>query len=187
MKKKEKKYEIVTISKEKFDKLSPAKQRMTIAQDVIDRIKIGQITPSTGRTLHKFNIQRSPNYSVKKLLAQPIFNCQACALGAMFMANVGINNNCNVNTTQHITASSSILKRAVNNDLSDIFSVKQMALIEIAFEQTVSIANGSVIHSKHDLDRSIKFCGEGHKRLNDKDKLLKICNNIIKNQGAFKP
>lgn len=175
------KYEIVTISKEKFDKLPKAKQRVLIAQDVIDRIKLGQIEPVEGDTVVVIGEVGIGADSLKKTLEKDSVKCHTCALGGMFVSYIGINNQCTVSEARAITSHKLI--KGINTVFKDIFGEHQLSLIEAAFEGMSFHWHDEFITAK-----KIDLCEKFHGKYKDPStRLVAICQNIIKNKGEFKP
>ncbi len=177
-----KQFEIVTISKAKFDKLSPEKQRMTIAQDVLDRIELQQIKPDSGTTVTRHDFYNQD--PLKQQLSNPEFRCDACAKGSLFLSFIGI-----VNNYESLEIQSDLRHKSMNL-LSNIFSLYQLALIETAFEGAPMNWNYDANLSDKDIDKAMQFRRlqkETNSDTKDKLNLIAICKNIIKNKGTFIP
>ncbi len=172
-----KQFEIVTMSKAKFDKLSPAKQRMTIAQDVLDRIEMKQIVANGGLTCEIDSPTEKP---IKEQLKNIDFKCEACAKGALFLSFIGIVN--------HYDDTNPKKFAGINSDemtlLSKIFLQEQLVMIEIAFEGCEFNYNRNVYLTAKVINKCKAY---KYKFSNDHDRLIAICKNIIKNKGTFIP
>jgi hypothetical protein len=154
---------------------------------LLDRIKLGQIEPYRGR-FFLFREDPCDKNSIKEKLNHPETICEACAKGGLFLSYIGIVNN-------YDTKAGYINGRQENNSpemqtLGQIFSKKQLSLIETAFEGDTYFQNVKL--SDKEINRCYLFrggsCDETDDSLeNDLKILTKICNNIIKNNGEFIP
>jgi hypothetical protein len=187
---------IVTMTKSKFEKLSKDKQRVVVAQDVLDRIALKQIIPNGGSfcTINDNNGEHyDDDIQVSEILKKPKTTCYACAKGGLFLAYIGIVNNYSGDVFGYgYFRDSQELDSEEMKKLSKIFTPKQLSLIETTFE-----------HKSYDWNTPLttqeeEKCFDFHKKYgykkgenefntySDKTKVLKaICNNIIKNEGTF--
>ncbi len=184
-------YEIVTMPKSKFNKLSPAKKRMVIAQDVLDRIELKQLSAINNITIADEGYNDSvfvPSAIRDKPLQEQLCNinlrCEACAKGSLFLAFIGISNNFPVEkgNFKQIYISTDIDDGHLA-ELVKIFDAEQLDAIEVAFE-------GEVFNWTRISDtlktKALKFYKRNNK-INPNVILIAICKNIIKNNGTFKP
>lgn len=180
---------IVTMSKAEFDKLSSAKKRMAIAQDVIDRIKFGQFIARNG-TFCKLseNWDRlEKDVKIEEALKNPKKVCEVCAKGGLFMAYIGIKNNFDADDLSSYGLSAYVgqeLNAPEMIMLSKIFSKNQLSLIESCFEN-IEYSWNETLSERQKL--RLNYFVVTHRRLSDNSKLTAICKNIIKNNGTFKP
>lgn len=170
-------------SNEIFNKLSKAEKRVEIAKDVIARIKLKMIDAENGITVE------IENFEDNNLINKEIINsntCQVCAKGALFTAFVGRVNNFN-KFFHELTDNRA--KDSLHKKLNKLFSWKQLALIEVAFEghQLLNYDDkGSlIILSEKVEDRAT--ANYAYEFDNNDELLIKICENIIENNGTFKP
>ena len=167
---------ITTISKEDFDKLSESEKRISVIKDVLSRISIGQIKPHTGAFCSFRSVLLSEKLSSE--LENPKLHCESCAKGSLFLSYIGIVNNYN---------SKLYFVDGQNNDsnemmmLSNIFTSKQLSLIETAFENCYYDWNEQLTQ----LEIS-SCCTFANKYKGDNKRLIAICENIIENKGSFK-
>lgn len=191
MKKQKPQVYITTMSKEKFDALPKYKKCMVVAQDVIDRIKLKQIAPRNG---HFCSIVQSENWnlggkSLKGLLESPKTQCTVCAKGGLFLSYIGIVNNYDISDNMYGRFSSAEeLKSEEMGMLTKIFTRKQLSLIESCYEGKEYEWNDFV--TMQEFDKCLKFRGYDYYENTDakaKKLLQRICENIIKNKGTFKP
>ncbi len=163
-----------------FSSSSKAEQRIMVAQDCLDRINLSQLKSDTGRMFSK-NLFTGIDIgmSLKSLLnkeKKPL-TCTVCAKGGLFMAYVGRVNECPVyNVDDDTSLNSKPMKK-----LLEIFSAKQLSLIETAFEGDTFGWNKSL--SDNYIRRAKRF----FYNYSNKDRLIAICENIIENKGTFKP
>lgn len=177
---------VYTITKKEFDKLSKKKQRLAVVQDVLDRIKLGQFKPKAKQFVGqlKTSVELEDVEQVSEILKSLDTKCEVCAKGGLFMAYVGIVN-CYERKTYTNTIGNGIGQENNSTEmkmLSKVFSIKQLNLIETAFEKFAYDWNVAEL-SNEEIYSAISF-GKIH---NTQEKRLKaICNNIIKNEGEFK-
>jgi hypothetical protein len=180
-------YVIKTMSKAKFNKLTAAEKRVVVAQDVLDRIELGQIKPKDGVFCDPLRYDH--DLKIKEQLESPKIECEACAKGSLFLAYIGIANNYD-GKVQHLNGDEKIDSQPMQA-LSEIFSKKQLAYIETAFERHYYEWNVEL--SQKEQDMCVKFndvvpvpLDFDYDREAEK-KMRRICNNIIKNKGTFCP
>jgi len=107
-------------------------------------------------------------------------NCTVCALGACLLSYVRLYNDVKIWELRRGILST------LNNTVKKIFGMKQMQLIESAFEgQQPMISDFSEQElSDAEVDAAINF---GERYVKSKSKLRAIMKNIIANGGVFKP
>jgi hypothetical protein len=188
-------------SNDTFLNASKATKRMMLAQDVLDRIELGQLKPErTGSTVRMIeenhfvgdNFQfdevfsaykDQKDVSIKETLQNPTVQCEVCAKGGMFLALIGRVNDF---TWKHFSP-------YTNHDLPpqqkllEIFSEKMLAAIEAAFEGSTHVdvyLNGGFLMwdlSDHTYFRNFYEAHYG----SPTNRLKAICTNIIQNEGSF--
>lgn len=167
-------------SNEKFHKLSKKKQRLAIAHDVVQQVKMKKFIASPG-IYHRIGTdgplsldETSRLYSdMQKFLLESEKACNVCGLGAAF---------CSLARLGDETSWASRDRWA----LKPIFGYDQLALIEMAFEGWGfdRAEEEGLDVSKEEVARTRDF----YRRRPDASKrLVAIFNNIIKNDGTFKP
>lgn len=169
-----------------FENSTRTQKRVIIAQDCLDRIKLGQIEPSGGAFCNLSSDLEYSDESVKNLLnSSKRFICFACAKGSLFMSYIGRVNKTNFN---QIESDNSINDRD-HSKLLEIFSLRQLALIEYVFEGWQPILydkQGNLIDFDESKVADFRFRVLRKKR-NSQEALIKaICENIIQNKGTFK-
>ena len=154
---------------EVFNNSTPEQKRVMIAQDVIDRINVKLLTANQGRIIYL------PEYgNVNKENVNSI-NCEVCAKGGLFAAYVGRVNN--FDETCYISNS---LVNPAHEKLLEIFTIEQLAIIEFAFEGSLHIHSVDVDDHLYISLKDFYYQYE-----NDDERLIAICENIIKNNGDF--
>jgi hypothetical protein len=179
-------YKILT--EDEFNALPDNIKRVHIAEDVIKQINLGKFLPQTGhivqnKDLNTFLCSLSEPISLKDIL--PDYNCTVCAKGAMFLSDVLARNNYYADM---LGIGDSDCERKL-----DYISKKQLHMIEAAFECRVryfhkdlkkkNLISYSVNPNK--LGNScVKF---GLKYEIPNARLIAIMENIIENEGEFRP
>jgi hypothetical protein len=161
---------------EAFNKLSKSEKRVQIAKDVLDRIEIKQLTLKQGKILNLIDF-RSYEYdvSLKEVLNTQKVECTVCAKGGLFMGYVGRTNDFQVGSMDGDPSmtTSEMFK------LRELFTQKQLNTIEYVFE-------GSPYEGRfttREATRAVAMC----RKYNDStERMQAICENIIRNKGAFK-
>jgi hypothetical protein len=102
--------------------------------------------------------------------------CEVCAKGGLFASYIGRVNN----------FSNECLGNEEDNEahkkLLEVFTLRQLAIIEYAFEGSQYINSVSI---PNDMQKKLEgFYDENFG--DDDQRLIKICENIIKNKGTFK-
>jgi hypothetical protein len=112
----------------------------------------------------------------EKLLGAVVEPCKACALGGMFLSMAKLND--------HITvAEASAADRfEITKNLGQWFTQEQLSMIETAFECNSSQEFGTCYGEERTRARNFS-----RRFLDSHTRLGKIMQNIIKNDGEFKP
>jgi hypothetical protein len=173
---------------EEFKKATKAQKRVMIAKDVLAQIKAKRYFPESGEWVNplwsddqkSIDIQLDPNSSIKDAFKSKAINsCQVCALGGLFMSCTNLNNNTTVEdllTKEFYIGDLVSDDVKISNGLNRIFTQKQLILIESYFE-------GSQGYFKGDDKKTFVFL----ENYNDDERLEMIMQNIIDNNGTFKP
>ena len=151
--------------------MTPAEQRVAIAKDALAWIEAGALKPRTGAYVsptHDFNLGDFGKQLRDTVLGQ----CVTCALGAMFIAKAVRFDECPV------TGVSTFFGSNVRMRLAQHFEIKQIGLIEAAFECCPSYS------PLLDPAAAVRF---GRKYRSDRNRLTAILCNIIANDGTFVP
>lgn len=198
--------EKIKLENKAFAKASPEEKRVIIAQDCIARIRAKQIIAKRGRFIGNYDEVLAPlkNKSLKSVLNVNIPECEVCAKGGLFLSYVG-----RVNDFK--TCRIDLGNSRYNNEhvkLLELFSLEQLSIIEIAFEGAKFITPTFETYLEEQnfkklLTKAIDFYKKSGGlvkpsgnpidveyetiELDAEKRLIKICKNIIRNKGTFKP
>ena len=152
---------------ELFNKSTKAQKRVMIAQDCIDRINIRLLGARRGSI-----IRLNDNDRINKEILNNN-HCEVCAKGGLFVSYVGRVNNLDI-----FNLVSNEPDNRVHKKLFEIFSLKQLATIEFAFE------GFQYLLIKIDKPKELRDFYLLYE--NENERLIAICENIIANKGTFK-
>jgi len=180
-------------------------KRVVIAKDVIAQIKRHKLMPRQGTWL-RFTNFNNPDFSIfdngedsikDKYLDNTVQQCEGCALGSLMLSCTLFNNKLKFGENDiYDNIGEAIEEGQISNGLDKIFSTKQLALIELAFEQGSGYFSDDIeTHYDYDTEeykwnytteqeRAVKF---GKKYESSTKRLTAIMNNIIENDGKFVP
>lgn len=170
--------------KKSFSQLSAEEKRIAIAKDVIARIKVSQFKPIRG-WIWKFSDKQMRETNPLKPLHEIVLekqNCSVCAKGALFMSCVGFTNNMLFDDVRDRQSQFDDEKQ--QKSITKVFSKTQLEMIETSYEKKYFGWNYTLLNKQKEQEKCIAF---GKKFGNDKDRMIGICKNIIKNNGTFKP
>lgn len=181
-----------------FHRLTPAQQRVKIAWDTIAQLNLQAIQPTTGvyvsrydsRVLNKIQEEAGAEsgygYDAKKLqqglIGNKLDDCKVCALGGLFLSAIRVGNE------YEGTVAVGSDPDNVYPHLEKYFTVKQLVLIEYAFESdSVCRRMDDVARFRNNMTDEERDVMVGFKNRNPKssDRLRAIMNNIIHNKGEF--
>lgn len=178
-----------------FEKATPAERRVLVAQDVIAQIKAKRFAAEQGTWTDlcpRPEIKHDASFQETFLENQAV-KCQCCAVGSLFLGCTLFTNKIeNVEVDDNWELGDKLFERQkFANGFEKLFSIKQLGLIEMAFEGTtgffqdddwLDIAAPKV--SEKERIAAVMF----HERYADSEKrLIAIMQNIIANKGTFKP
>jgi len=171
-------YKSVEKDNARFNKMSKAKKRITIAEDVLASLKMGKYKAETG-TYIEVNTNKDhdslPTDSQALLRTEEV-QCDVCAIGAIFASKVRKGNKCNYDLFNGNNDSSLIA------NLKGIFNEIELRIIETAFEGEAQ----SGLVKEADEEAAVSWYEKNHPHNADK-RLVAIMKNIIKNNGNFIP
>jgi hypothetical protein len=154
---------------ELFNSSTPEEKRVMIAQDCIDRIKAKLLDPQRQRII------RLPNWAYVNKENVNSITCEVCAKGGLLASYVG-----RVNNFDESSNISNNDDNIAHNKLLEIFTLEQLAIIENAFEGVKYILSVDISDSLGSALRKFYLDYE-----TDEERLIAICENIIKNNGDF--
>lgn len=153
-----------------FNESTKAQKRVMIAQDCIDRLACKLLSANTGSFI---------TYEVGVVVTQERVNtigCEVCAKGGLFASYIGRVNNFSDNCLGNDE------NNKAHKKLLEVFTLRQLAIIEYAFEGTQYIYSVNIPHDTQNKLEDFYIENSG----DDDQRLIKICENIIKNKGTFK-
>lgn len=151
-----------------FNESTKAEKRVMIAQDCIDRLGCNLLSAYTGSFITYIGEVNQEKVNT--------MTCEVCAKGGLFASYIGRVNNfsddCLGNDEDNLA----------HKKLREIFTLRQLAIIEFAFEGQQYIYS---VNIPYDMQVKLeKFFDDNYD--DDDQRLIKICENIIKNKGTFK-
>lgn len=181
------------MSKKKFEDLTTAGQRMRIAQDVIDQIKLKKYKAEVGNFFKLRKFTNSGDYEltnafdkespIEELLKDETVNCTVCALGAVFASCVNFTNEITYADTEN--GSLSFGDEVFKQKILEFFDDEQVRLIEVAFECGNGWFQYPAAESKAaEFSKARKF---GNRYSNDSNRMVAIMKNIVEHRGKFVP
>jgi hypothetical protein len=168
----------IEASNEVFNKATKAQKRVMIAKDCIARIEAKLFFPNRGSLIKSeaMNINKETLNSIE---------CQICAKGGLFASYVGRVNNFDCRTSSVGNWNSPDDK--LHTKLSEIFTYKQLSLIECAFEGRKYLMRdnkgNNIIFGDKTYDKAENYRDSFE---TSNECLIEICENIIRNKGTFK-
>lgn len=159
-------------------------QRIAIVKDVLELIKL--INVGQGMYVYHGNFENLDHNASLRDSMTPSFlrECKTCAVGSMFLGYVRLYNKATVRECNWI--GHNFDSRYIPDPLKRIFGVRELAIIEAAFEGRI-FGNKTDEFEDHEVS-FINHCGLElcNKYSDSKMRLKYICKNIIRNKGSFK-
>lgn len=178
-----------------FAKLPKAQKRVAIARDVIAQVKLGMIDVQQGKYLGDVVKVEDDNGNVVG-----VEKCTACALGSLFACAVNKPAlKLDLDDALPAYGYSGADDDSMREQLGDVFSEDQLRLIESAFEmddflegddskyQDVIEDDGTWTGETVFKGRLKKAVDFGERYTSDKRRLIAIMENVIENNGTFRP
>lgn len=163
----------VKLTAEQFLVLAKPEQRIVIAKDVLDMLRMEQIYAEKGDYFYTTSIN-ARDREINEIVGKS--ECYACAIGGLFVAEVMYTDKAKVKD-----ATSSFMKER----LSSYFEESQLRLIEAAFEGYSEFATEKN-RTNVEYSRAVNYRW-AHKIYTSKDAMISIMENIIENKGDFVP
>jgi hypothetical protein len=178
---------LVEVNNAAFKAASPAEKRVMVAKDVLARIKTGQYNPTQSTWAELTGAFKNPEEaSLQKQIVDEGEKCDCCGVGAITLSCIVFNNNATVDDIFHEKLDYWRIKKSRTDrfGLKKIFSPRQLALIEIAFEAGAGYFEE---HTGRGLYTRAEFwkLAEKYQRYRSYDRLQIIMENIILNKGKF--
>lgn len=167
---------------EEFKSLSKPEQRVLIAKDVIKQLKLRKYIAR--ESIYVEYIPAGGNLDVRSNFDK-VDDCHCCALGSCLLSLTKYNNKFTFNDLDN-------LGKPVWKELAKFFTVNQLTLIEYAFEgwyKTKEDGVGKCHFNPTVEDSELDKCHSFYSiyENDEKQRLIAIMKNIIKNKGTFKP
>lgn len=183
------------ILNKEFESASPEKKRVMIAQDVIRFLDQERILAYPGTYFNvpelSFGAMRKINKEIELCeVLREVKECELCAIGGMFYSAVMNHNNLKVSDVYSIERlylgiSDGIFISGLKlvDYLEKFFSRKMLRLIETAFEGDVV----EDVFSDSDVPEVLAAIAFYNRYDDPKEIMIAIMENIINNNGEFKP
>lgn len=182
---------------EKFNLLTKSEKVVLVAKDVISQIKAEKYIPNTGSYIGSIHTKEIIKGDIKSNFNK-IENCKVCALGSMLLSCTHLGNKLtidNLDLNLSSIGSLDLEDEEIKSLFSSIFTPKQLALIEQAFEGNdgeIYIKRFDFFRYSYDVlstdltEQEWSDCNNFYYTYdNDEVRLIAICKNIIKNKGKF--
>lgn len=162
-----------------------------MAKDVLKRIYTRQIVPQTGTYLYveiPDALKTSQEIDLQHLLSKKGVECQACALGSAICSIAHFSDKIAVDDDGFQIQEDRSVDFANENKLRKIFG-SNLELIEYAFEANGDDWGSTMTEASWKLSDKQKEAANAFsdKYKSDKQRLIAIMKNIIKNDGHFIP
>lgn len=168
----------VEAEKELFEKASPEEKRVLIAKDVLAHLEAIHIIPAPSKWVDTNVYYQTSHKQVKDAFLSEK-HCYCCALGAAFMCLIERENKV-TNDELRFSFQSSFFQR-----LKDFFGENQMELIEMYFEGSGAYFIRRVKRQSDQIRASAIAWKDNNEH--PLDRMQKIMQNIIDNNGKFVP
>ena len=169
---------LISDRKRRFNKLTKNQQRVSIARDVIKMLKNKKIKAGSiyfdALKIDPIEFANFPHKDVHLVVDST--QCKVCALGGMLAATVMKVDGMKFNYSQPDIPRNEVIKK-----LKDYFSIEQLDLIESAFECQETDRYYSHVSA---WGKAVDF---GNKFKSKTKRMRMIMENIIRNNGEFKP
>lgn len=175
----------------RFENLKKRKQRVLVALDVIKHLNTEKFQAEAGAYIDNVSLKdgtNGGNRDIKKTLKK-VEACSVCAMGACILSVAGYKNTLN---WDDVGGQTSELNYDKIRNILTMFKPKQLLMIETAFEDYHSGADRiarQVFEYEEDLTADeLEACRQFYRAHdNDRDRLMEIMKNIVRNEGKFKP
>lgn len=192
---------------EKFKNATKAQKRVLIAKDVLEWLDVNLIRPENGSYVRRSDYKKDIDYDYEKhdktQLNKTILeggsrnSCYVCGVGALFVGAVmRYDNICNGDFNGNCSDINIGIGGLIEFDdelvdyLSKYFTRRQIALVEVAFEVEDYFDSDEPFNSSFAClsdEAASKASNFGMQYKENKQRLIAIMKNIIKNDGQFIP
>lgn len=176
---------LISDRKRRFNKLTKNQQRVSIARDVIKMLKNKKIKAGSiyfdALKIDPIEFANFPHKDVHLVVDST--QCQVCALGGMLTATVMKVDGMKFN----YPFQPDISRDEVIKKLKNYFSIKQLDLIESAFECHAKGSFQKTDRYYSHVSTWVKAVDFGNKFKSKTKRMRMIMENIIHNNGEFKP
>lgn len=164
---------------ELFNALSIEEKRVAIAKDALVRIELELVKPMHGYFIENPYRLKYRGGDLKTILNTCDIECDCCAKGTLFISVVGKSNSFHTSQLNSYTQDSNRDYSDEHLKLKEFFDIKQLDLIETAFEGESYLEK----ISKEEVEKAIAW--KKKQKVGAKRLLQRILRNIIKNKGTF--
>ena len=173
-----------------FESLSKKGKRLAIVKDLLESVNANKFSLEHAyfRAVNNRGIFTRDTNLQKILQYNKDTKCTGCYIAGLLYSKIILGNKESIDITRVSNKNSCYLinGNSIKESLNEIFSTKQLVAIEAAFENHSRL---STIYkaSKKDMKfirKAVKF---GGKFSRDDIRVEAICNNILENDGKFKP
>ena len=175
-----------------FNKLSKIEKRIEIAKDVISQVKAEKFIAKCGIyfSTESFNEFGQEESAQQILLGDKAPKCTVCALGGITLSTIRKNNAVKIGVLQ-VKGGAANQRKLVADKTHNIFTKTQLDMMEIAFErQVMDRENPYFTNQDYPFNNTMigqKAIDFGSKYADINDRLVAIMENLIANNGIFKP
>ena len=171
-----------------FLALPREKQRVAIAKDVLEQLRLEHFVASGGRykTIHYEKGKEIWNFplerSMQRVLKEQVKTCYVCARGAILLSTIRKGNECTVEGFRHDTdyENGNIIERKYFNSI-------ELSSIERVFENWDNCNKEEQEFADFLTEKARKFNYDEKSILGQKIRLAGICRNIVENDGNWQP
>jgi len=175
---------------------SNKQKRIDIAKDVIAQLAFGKYMPLQNSYAVLSDVDALDLTAELQKELVKVQTCSVCALGALFISDVAKHDRCTVEEAgivderlaYGLTRTTCVEQQPVRKRLRELFSDRQLAMIEMAFEgwEVREITKVESVVDP-DFDAYNKCLAFYHKYKTSTTRMRGIMRNIIKNDGEFIP
>lgn len=162
----------------KWSEMTPSEKRVTLAKDVISQLKKNKLSAQSGIYVDLLLDNKVEDSEQLNKVLKKQGTCEVCAKGALFISHIMRNNHFTIG--DYYSCHKTTYNEKIKKRLDSLFSLSQLELIEKAFEGET---HDNDLKDNDLIDLANEFYDYYE---DDKERLIAIMNNIIKNKGTFK-